>query len=146
MTLLNAPVYDEAAAKRRRNLLLMALVIVVVLGSLVWMFRFWPQERTVDAYFAALEQGDFSRAYGIYVHDPEWKQHAEKYKEYPLNDFIRDWGPASEYGHITSHRILSAQRPPHGNTGVVVSVSINGRPVPIPVWVGKDGTLTVWPY
>ena len=146
MTLLNAPAYDEAGEKRRRKRLLLIVVIVAVLAFLLWMFRFYPQERAVDSFFVAVEQGDFSRAYGIYYHDPEWKQHAEKYKNYPLNDFTRDWGPASEYGRIRSHKIVSAQRPPRSGNGVIVQVAINGRPVPIPMWATKDGTLTVWPY
>jgi len=52
MTLLDAQPYDIAKARRRKILITVAVVAVVVLAALAWMYRNWPEEHSVDKFFA----------------------------------------------------------------------------------------------
>jgi hypothetical protein len=65
---------------------------------LAWAYHNWPEEHVVDRFFDALQQKDYEDAYGIWMHDPAWKQHAQKYAKYSYGDFYNDWGPGGEWG------------------------------------------------
>lgn len=141
MALLDAKEYDPRPAQRRWRLVIVALIVVIAAFLVWWFFRFYPEEQALNRFFAAIEHKDFDKAYGIYFADPNWKQHPEKYNQYPISQFILDWGPSSEYGVITSHKIECATEPPtkayHSPTGVIVVVSINNRPETTSMWVEK---------
>ncbi len=141
-TIFQAPQFDPGREKRRRNLVLVIIAVAIVVGVLFWTFRFWPQEHKVDQFFTALQQKDYEKAYGIYMNDPDWKQHPQKDSRYAYADFYNDWGPGGEWGSIKSHHVDGAVRPSGGGSGVVVQVTINGRPQPARIWVDKDKTLT----
>src|SRR5256885_7267813 len=85
MTLLDAKQYDPTAGRRRRNIIASVVVMVLVSIWLGWMYRNWPEEHVVDQFFAALQKSDFEKAYGIWMHDPNWKQHPEDRKSTRLN-------------------------------------------------------------
>jgi hypothetical protein len=119
------------------------------------MFRFWPQEHAVDQFFEALQQQSYEKAYGVWMHDPDWKQHPDKYSRYPYNDFLKDWGPRGEWGIIKSHHIEGAAVPkgysgsPFATaSGVVVVVTVNDRVSDkAHIWVQNDDkTLGFSPY
>lgn len=118
MTLLNAPPFDERRAKRRRLLgIIVAVVIVVaIIGVLYW--PRYSARRTVDRFFEAIEHKNFQEAYAIWQPDP---------KLYPMDAFMRDWGPSSRWGIITSFKIDELGPPPGGHaSGLVALVIING--------------------
>ena len=150
MTLFEAKPYDEARARKRRDIILAAIVAVIVIAIVLWQFRYWPEEHIVNQFFDALQQQNFEQAYGIWMHDPNWKQHPEKYTRYPYNDFIKDWGPSGEWGIIKSHHVDGAAVPrgysgsPFATaSGVVVVVTINNRAEPRSMWVEKKSrTIT----
>ena len=143
MSLLNAPEYDEKRAKRRILLVWVGITIVIVLLGAAWFLRNWTYERTVDQFFVQLEQKDYERAFAIFNADPEWKWHPEKYAQYPYGQFYLDWGPSGDWGVIRSHHVDCAART---GTGVIVRVTVNGRPEPAYIWVEKkDRTLGVAP-
>jgi hypothetical protein len=148
MTLLDAQPYDPARARRRKFGVLVVVASVLVLAVLAWMYRNWPEEHAVDAFFNALQHSDYETAYGVYFHDPGWRQHQQKYKQYTYADFYRDWGPGGEWGLIKSHRIYgSANTRGFGAGGVVVEVVVNERSERARMFVQKsDKTLTVYPY
>jgi hypothetical protein len=147
MTLLDAQVYDEAAVRRRRNRIAAVVVVALILIWLGWMYRNWPEERIVDHFFDALQNKDYETAYSIWMHDPDWKQHQERYSKYPFNEFYRDWGPGGEWGLIKSHKIYASGAPPGGGSGIVVEVIVNDRAEHARVWVQKsDKTLSFSPY
>src|SRR5713101_3715451 len=129
MTLLDAPPYDPAKARRRNIKIAVAVVALVTLAVLAWTYRNWPEERSVDKFFAA-------------------RQHQQKYSQYTYADFYRDWGPGGEWGLIKSHRIYgSANTKGLGSGGVVVEVVVNERAEHARMFVQKsDKTLTVYPY
>ena len=155
MTLFESQPYDPAAARRKRNRIFVLIAAIIVIALLWWMFRFWPEERIVDHFFDALQQQNFEQAYGIWMHDPAWKQHPEKYSAYTYNDFIKDWGPSGEWGIIKSHHIDGAAVPSGysgtpfaSSSGVVVVVTVNARVADKShIWVQKDDkTLGFSPY
>lgn len=147
MTLLDAKQYDASAERKRRLKIAAIAVSILVLAGLAWMFRNWPEERLVDHFVAALEQKNFEAAYGIWMHDPEWKQHADRYAQYAFNDFYRDWGPGGEWGLIKSYKIAGSVNPSSGSSGVIVEVEINQRAEHARIWVQKsDKTLSFSPY
>lgn len=136
MTLMDAPKFDVRREKRNRNLLITGVVVVVLaaiaIGSwaveVPWQIWHWPSDHRVNTFLATVESGDLDKAYGLWNNDPDWKQHPEQYKAYDFATFQKDWGPASDYGVIKSHKIVIAHRV--GN-GVVMGVNINGGKTPI---------------
>jgi hypothetical protein len=154
MTLLDAPQYDRAKEKRRKIKITLALLGVLILAALAWMYRNWPEEHVVDKFFTALQKQDYEAAYGIYFHDPSWRQHPQKYPQYTYADFYRDWGPGGEWGLIKSHHIYGSAGTrsfgsgTFGNAGgTVVEVIVNERAEHARMFVQKsDKTLTVYPY
>ena len=146
MSLLDAPVYDPVKERRRKIQIAIIAVVVLVLGVLIYLNRYYPEKRIVDRFFTALEKQDYKTAYGIWMHDPNWEQHPERYARYPYNEFHTDWGPGGEWGLVHNHRIL-AMLHPKGGSGVVAIVEVNGRTEYARVWVEtSDKTLSFSPY
>jgi hypothetical protein len=148
MTLLDAKPYDAARARRRRIKIVSVIIDLIVLAALAWMYRNWPEERVIDHFFTALQKQDWDSAYAIYFNDPSWRQHSQKYSQYPYADFYRDWGPGGEWGLIKSHRIYgSASTKGLGSGGVIVEVIVNERAEHARMFVQRsDKTITVYPY
>ena len=155
MTLFEAQPYDEARARRRRAIIIVAVAVVIVIAAVLWLNRFYPEEHVVNQFFEALQQQSFEKAYGVWMHDPDWKQHPDKYARYPFSDFMKDWGPGGEWGIIKSHSIDGTAVPKGGNagafvtpSGIVVVVTVNERiGDKAHIWVEKsDKTLSFSPY
>ena len=106
-TIFEAKPYDEARARRRRIWISSIIIAVLVIGFFLWWFRFWPLERRVDKFFGDLQTHNFEQAYGIWMNDPNWKQHPDKYARYPYNEFLQDWGPSvwSGFSKVPSSRM-----------------------------------------
>lgn len=155
MSLFEAQPYDPSHARKKRNIIIAIVFVVIILAILWWQLRFWPEERVVDRFFDALQQQHFEQAYGVWMQDPNWKQHPDRYARYTYNDFIKDWGPSGEWGVIKSHKIYAVVVP-HGYSGsrfatpsgVVVIVTVNDRIADkASLWVQKDDmTLGFSPY
>jgi hypothetical protein len=139
MTLLDAPEFDEARDRRRRVILYSAggLLLALIVGwwLVAGMPADWPWDwnshlmgrMTVNRFLTAVEQNDLPKAYGIWLHDPNWQQHPAQGGAYPFSRFQQDWSPASrdnEYGVIQSHKIAAAKM--NGNV-LMVALLINGR-------------------
>ncbi len=136
MTLLDAPHYNAAKARTRRNVLITALITCLVIAGFAWYFWDWPQERLVNQFFAAIESRDMPKAFGIWNHDPNWQQHPQKYAAYPYGRFEIDWGHASDWGDIKTHKIVMAKTV---GSGVVVGVQVNGQKSPLTfLWVERS--------
>ena len=143
MTLLDAKQYDPGSDRRKRIAIMVTLLVLVVAGWVSYHYRNYPARHAVAEFFAALQQQDFGRAYGIWQHDPQWKQHPSKYPNYGFNDFYRDWGPSGEWGVIKTYSVDCSLAP--GN-GVIVGATVNGRAEHPSLWVGKnDRTISFSP-
>ena len=137
MTLLNAPAYDERRERLVRTLwagagVLFGLLLVTAFAGFVtghgWLFSNLYTEHRVDRFLTDIERADYTDAYGIYVNDSKWTQHAEKYSGYPLQRFIEDWTKYSPVGPIHSHHVdksVADGSGPFGTTLIVAS-TING--------------------
>jgi hypothetical protein len=146
MTLMDAPAFNARRARRNHALAITGIVAVVVvaIGAWLWFLQIpwqvwhWPADHKINNFFAAVESGDLQKAYGLWNNDANWQQHPDQFGPYKFTDFQKDWGSASDYGTIKSHRIIIARRV--GN-GVVVGVDINGGKTPIFLRVDHTGTI-----
>ena len=153
MTLLDAKPIDERKARLHRGIVISvtALVLLILVAGIAgffsghgWFFSNVPAEYKVNKFFAAVEAQDFPRAYGIWQNDPAWQQHPDKYKTYSYGQFQVDWSKSSDYGTIRTHQILVSR---WYGSGIVLSVSVNGRKVPLFLWVErKSGAIGFSPF
>ena len=144
-TVFTAPSYDPRRERRNRVIIAVIVVAAIVVGILAYLYRNWPEERVAGQFFTALVNKDFEKAYGIWLHDPVWKQHPQN-PNYSFREFYNDWGPGGEWGIIKSFHVEGSASPKQGS-GVVVVVTINERKEPARIWVEKkDKTLTFSPY
>lgn len=145
-TLFQAPAYDPARERRRNRVLIVLAVAAILAVVLFFRFRNWSYEHVVHNFFHALQQQDYDKAYGIWMHDPDWKQRPDQHKNYSFGEFHRDWGLGGEWGLIKDFEIDGSVRPKKGS-GVIVQVTINHRADKARIWVEKkDKTLTFSPY
>ncbi|MGH9481431.1 MAG: hypothetical protein ACRD1L_05010 [Terriglobales bacterium] len=119
---MDAKPYDFRRDRRWRNAVITLVVLALLAG--VWIL-FWPRfmaRRTVDRFFQSLERKNYQEAYAIWQPDP---------KAYPMDAFMSDWGPKSQWGTITRFHIAQLGVPPprlggHAS-GLVALVEINGN-------------------
>jgi hypothetical protein len=137
MTLMDAKEYDEAGARRRKMRVVGIIGTLLVVGFLLYQFRFWPEERLVDKFFAALQKQNYETAYGLYTADPSWKEHTQLHSMYPYNEFYRDWGPGGEWGLVKNYKIYATGECPKGGSGVIVEVIVNQRSEHEQIYVQK---------
>ncbi|MEO6910873.1 MAG: hypothetical protein ABI158_08115 [Edaphobacter sp.] len=152
MTLLNAPEFDGRRETRNRNLLIgaavtVALAVVIGLGGYVmghgWFFSLLPVEHRINVFLNTLQDKDYAKAYGIWMNDPNWQQHPQKY-DYTLKRFTEDWTTESDWGPIVWHHVDISKR---DGSGVVIAVRVNHSPKKLFLWYErKDGTLTYSPH
>jgi hypothetical protein len=153
MTLLNAPEYDEQKEQHRQNVLVwsgISIVVMVVLtvgGFLLghgWLFMNLPVEHRVSVFLTALQARDYPKAYGIFYNDPNWQQHPDKYKDYPLQRFTEDFTTESDWeGPVNTFQVNYSRR---NSNGTVVRATINGSTPLTLNYQRSDGTLSFFPY
>jgi hypothetical protein len=145
MTLMDAQQYDDSRARRRRTRIILIALVALVAGWVLYHLRDYPERNVVGKFFAAVQKQDYESAYALWFHDPEWKQHQQKYSNYQFNDFYRDWGPGGEWGLVKSYSVDCSYSPSSGS-GVIIQVTVNHRAEHAYVWVQKsDRTLSFSP-
>lgn len=132
---MDAQQYDEARARRRRNVIIIAVIAAIILAWVAYHLRNWPERHVADNFFSALQQQNLEAAFAVWYHDPEWKQHPDKFSKYSFGDFQQDWGPSGEWGIIKSHTIDCSYST---GTGVIVQATLNRRAEHTYVWVDKS--------
>jgi hypothetical protein len=74
---------------------------------------------------------------------PDWQQHPDKYKDYPLERFTEDFSTESDWkGPINSYHVDFSKR---DDTGVVVASTINGKNNLTLKVQRSDGTIGILP-
>jgi len=139
MTLLDAPKFDEARDRRHRVILFSSLGALLILFVGFWFVSGrpidWPWNwythfagrRTMNQFLDAVQSDNLQKAYGIWLHDPDWQQHHHELPFYTFQTFEKGWGPDSssnDYGTIKSHKIAAARV--YGNA-LLAAILINGR-------------------
>lgn len=142
MTLFDATAYDARAAKRKLILGIVALVVLIVAGVVVWQYPRWHAEHVVNEFFDAIQRNDMKTAFGLWTADPDWQKHPEKQKNYTFGQFELDWGPASEWGTIRSHRIEAALTK---GSSVIMAITINDTTRTAFLIYNKDKTIDFSP-
>jgi hypothetical protein len=154
MTLMNAPEFDTRGEKLKSTLLIgsgvvFGLAVVICLAGFLaghgWFFSNIPVEHKVNKFFSALEAKDYGAAFGIYTNDPEWQQHPDKHKDYPLKRFTEDWTTESPVkGPIVNHHIDISKTDGTGpfGSGVIIATRVNGDHKLFMWYQRSDGTLT----
>ncbi len=138
MTLLDAPVFDEARDRRKRTigfsvaggLVLLFIVWWIVAGQPIdWPWR-WNAHLfgriKINRFLTNIEKNDLEAAYAVWINDKDWKQHPS----HGANSFERfkeGWDPKSPdaewQGEIHSHKIASHRI--YGDV-LLVAILING--------------------
>jgi hypothetical protein len=139
MTLLDAPKFDQAREQRRQIMRYSSAGFVFLIIVIFWLISGrpvdWPWSwfshlrgrSAANHFLGAVEQNDLQKAYAIWVHDPDWQKHPDKYDSYPFARFEQDWSPTSpdnEYGVIQTHKIVAARV--YHNV-LLMGLLINGR-------------------
>jgi hypothetical protein len=139
MTLLDAPKYDPVHDRRVRNLLItigISIVLIAVIGvggffaGHGWFFDNLMIEHHASTFLKAVENNDLETAYGIWLHDPDWKQHPQN-PNYDFKRFTSDWGPQSEDGPLKTYKVDISKRT---GTGCIIAVKLNGNEKPTFLW------------
>jgi len=112
MSLLEPPP-DTAQKSRPLSFTVAALVLVTIVG-LWWIFRFYPEKRAAEHFFAAVVAGDMAKAYQLWKPLPTYK----------MEDFLADWGPTGYYGPVKSYKIIREDSP-RGSNAVQIAVAIS---------------------
>src|SRR5262249_26007299 len=120
-------------------------VLVLLVAFLGWWFRYWPLEHIVSNFFAAIQKQDYNTAYGIWMREPDWKQHCERCAKYPFNEFYRDWGPGGDWGLVKTYKVYGSRNCPGGGGGIVFDVVVNNRPQHAQIWVKKSSKTLSYP-
>ena len=135
MSILEPP--PETVNKSRPVTIAVAVLSVVVIVVLWYTFRYYPEKRAADHFFAALVAGETDKAYELWKPSPS----------YAKKDFLADWGADGYYGPVKSYKIIKASER-HGASGVEITVDISPyAPMPEPNEVEKTRktrVVSVW--
>jgi hypothetical protein len=137
MGLLDAGAEEPKSKALRYVISGVALALFLALGA--WYFlRYTTEKHTVERFMNAIATGNTQLAYQI------WHPHPN----FSYQDFLSFWGPNGYYSPIKTYRIESAEVPPKGGSGVVVTVEISGYdPFPKPeetVKSAQDREVQLW--
>src|SRR5690348_16468350 len=96
-----------AGVERRLKIIktaVISLLSVLVAGAvLTFIFYNYRQEQQVKLFFEKLSGRDYQGAYTLWVRTDQDR------RGYPMDAFMRDWGPASDHADITGYRIAKSR-------------------------------------
>ena len=112
---------EEPKSKALRYVISGIALVLFIAASMWYFLRFSSEKRTIAHFMDAVIAGETQKACDI------WHTH----RGFNCQDFVSFWGPNGYYSPIKSYRIESAEVPPKGGSGVVVTVEISGyQPFP----------------
>jgi len=114
---------EEPNSKALRYVISGVALALMLAGALWYFLRFAPEKRTVNRFMDAVVAGDMQEGYKIWHPNPSFK----------FEDFMAFWGPKGYYSPIKSFRLESAEVPPKGGSGVVITIELSAyNPFPKP--------------
>ena len=121
------------AGEERRSKIIKAVAItavsVLIVGSvLFFIFHNYRQEQQVKQFFRLLEEQNYKSAYAM------WVRTESDRKGYPLESFMRDWGPHGEHKNVAGYRIAKSRS---CGSGVILTVDF-GQEKLERLWVQRD--------
>jgi hypothetical protein len=129
---------EEPKSKALRYVISGVALVLLISGAMWYFLRYTPEKRTVERFMDAVIAGDTQKACEI------WHTHPG----FSCQDFVSFWGPAGYYSPIKSFRMESAEVPPKGGSGVVVTVEISAyAPFPKPeetVKFAQNREVQIW--
>lgn len=133
--------YGASDIRRERffRTLVALFLIAIALGLIYYVFfRTWAEERQARRFLSTLEEGRYEQAYeywGCSLSEP--------CRYYSYEKFLADWGPESEMGPVKDFKL---GRSYDQKTGVIIEITVNGKPQPN-LWVEKDSKeVGFFPY
>lgn len=114
---------EEPKSKALRYVISAVVLVILVAAGVWYLLRYTPEKHTVEHFMSAVITGNPQQAYQI------WHPHPG----FSYQDFLGFWGPDGYYSPIKTYQIESAEVPPKGGSGVVITVEISGYdPFPKP--------------
>jgi hypothetical protein len=111
------------------KIVVISLVVLLVAGGIsAFVFHNYRQEQQVKHFFALLEHQDYQAAYQM------WVRTETDRKGYPLEMFLRDWGPNSEHRNVSDFRIAKSRS---CGSGVILTVDF-GTSQQEKLWVQRE--------
>jgi hypothetical protein len=109
-----------------------ALAALVAAALLTFIFYNYRQEQQAKRFFDRLAARDYQGAYSF------WVRTEQDRKGYPLDAFLRDWGPESGHADVSGYRIAKSRS---CGSGVILTVNFD-KGSEEKLWVQRDG-LTI---
>ncbi len=115
----------------------LALVLLIA-GALAYFLRYTKEKHTIEHFMDAVIANDMQKACEIWHTNPGFS----------CKDFEAFWGPNGYYSPIKSYRLETAEVPPKGGSGVVVTLEISGyNPFPKPeetIKFAQNREVQIW--
>jgi hypothetical protein len=128
---------DQYGAGEERRLKIikvtaLELVSVLIFGGLAWWFlNDYKEERRARQFFTFLAHRDYQAAYALWGCTD-----AHPCRDYPLNDFMKDWGPASGRGDPETFRVTKSRS---CGSGVILTVEAGNQQEKL--WVERSNLV-----
>src|SRR5512135_203842 len=94
---------EERRLKIIRNVVILAAVLLVTAGVLFFILHNYRQEQQVKRFFDLLAHHDYPAAYELWVRTDSDR------KGYPMEAFLRDWGPQGSHPDINGYSIARSR-------------------------------------
>lgn len=129
---------EEQRERMIRRLIVIAIVVLVAGGILYFFLKNFREEQQARKFFERLEKHDYQTAYAMFG-----CTEAKPCRDYPVQNFMDDWGPKSPHRNAGSYHI---KRSRSCGSGVILTVDFGGQEDKL--WVER-GDLTIgfspWP-
>ena len=127
--------YGAGVERRLKIIRTTAISSVAVLAgaaALTFLFYNYRQEQQIKTFFQTLAARDYQGAYAL------WVRTEQDRKGYPMESFLRDWGPASDHADVRGFRIAKSRS---CGSGVILTVDFD-KGTQEKLWVQR-GDLTI---
>jgi hypothetical protein len=129
---------EEPKSKALRYVISGVALVILIGAGMGYFLRYTKEKHTVERFMEAVIAGDTQKACEI------WRTHPG----FSCQDFAGFWGPNGYYSPIKSFRLESAEVPPKGGSGVVITVELSAyAPFPKPeetVKFAQNREVQIW--